>query len=37
MTDAESIYHFLILEPHPTRFYPEKHMGSQIIGFVDNE
>ncbi len=28
---------FIILEPHPTRFYPEKYMGSQIVGFVDNE
>ena len=37
MTDAESIYHFFILEPRPTRFYPEKDMGSQLVGFVDNE
>lgn len=37
MVEAESIYHFFILEPRPTRFYPEKNMGGQIIGFVDNE
>lgn len=26
MVDAESIYHFFILEANPTRFYPEKNM-----------
>lgn len=37
MLETESIFHFLILERNPTRFYPEKNMGGQIIGFVDNE
>lgn len=36
MLDSESIYHFFILEANPTRFYPEKNMGGQIVGFVDN-
>lgn len=37
MLDTESIFHFFILEANPTRFYPEKNMGGQIVGFVDNE
>ncbi|NDK19896.1 penicillin-binding protein 2 [Candidatus Gracilibacteria bacterium] len=37
MLDTESIFHFLILEANPTRFYPEKNMGGQIVGFVNNE
>lgn len=37
MLDTDSISHFFILEANPTRFYPEKNMGGQIIGFVDNE
>lgn len=37
MLDADSIYHFFILEANPTRFYPEKTMGGQIVWFVDNE
>ncbi len=37
MLDTESISHFFILEANPTRFYPEKNMGGQIVGFVDNE
>lgn len=37
MLDADSIFHFFILEANPTRFYPEKNMGGQIVGFVDNE
>lgn len=37
MLESESIYHFFILEANPTRFYPEKNMGGQIVGFVDNE
>ncbi|MFA6091006.1 MAG: penicillin-binding transpeptidase domain-containing protein, partial [Candidatus Gracilibacteria bacterium] len=36
MLDSESIFHFFILEANPTRFYPEKNMGGQIVGFVDN-
>ncbi|MDD2908622.1 MAG: penicillin-binding protein 2 [Candidatus Gracilibacteria bacterium] len=35
--EKEGINKFLILEPHPTRFYPEKALGGQILGFVDNE
>ncbi len=37
LKEVDSITSFLILEPHPTRFYPEKNMGGQIAGFVDNE
>ena len=37
MLDSESIFHFFILEANPTRFYPEKNMGGQIVGFVDNQ
>lgn len=37
MLDSESITPFFILEANPTRFYPEKNMGGQIVGFVDNE
>lgn len=36
MLESESIFHFFILEANPTRFYPEKNMGGQIVGFVDN-
>jgi len=32
-----SIYRFIILNPNPSRFYPENTVGSQIIGFVDND
>jgi cell division protein FtsI/penicillin-binding protein 2 len=28
---------FIILEPNPTRFFPEKAMAGQITGFVDND
>ncbi len=31
-----SIYKFIILNPNPSRFYPENSVGAQIIGFVDN-
>lgn len=37
LTEADGVSGFLIVEPHPSRFYPEKHLASQIIGFVDNE
>ncbi len=36
LTEENSIYKLIILDPHPTRFYPEKNLASQIIGFVDN-
>jgi stage V sporulation protein D (sporulation-specific penicillin-binding protein) len=36
LTEAESAAPFLIIEPHPTRFYPEKNVGGQVTGFVDN-
>lgn len=36
MLDTDSIFHFFILEANPTRFYPEKNMGGQVVGFVDN-
>jgi len=32
-----SIYRFIILEPNPSRFYPENEVWSQIIWFVDND
>lgn len=37
MLSNEGISNFFILEANPTRFYPEKNMGGQIVGFVDNE
>lgn len=37
LTEKSGISEFLILEPNPTRFYPEKNLGGQIIGFVDND
>ena len=36
INEEDSIYQFFIIESHPTRFYPEKTIGWQIIGFVDN-
>ncbi len=33
---SESIYRFIILSPHAQRIYPERKIGSQIIGFLDN-
>ncbi len=37
LDENDSINKFLILEPHPTRFYPEKNLWGQILWFVDNE
>ena len=37
LNENDGITPFLILEPHPTRFYPEKNVGGQVTGFVDNE
>lgn len=37
IAENESVSPFLILEPHPTRFFPEKHVAGQVTGFVDNE
>ncbi len=37
LNDNTGIGNFIILEPNPTRFYPEKNLGGQIIGFVDND
>ncbi len=36
LKNEESIVNFFILEPVPSRFYPEKSLASQIIWFVDN-
>lgn len=36
LEEKDSINKFIILEPNPTRFYPEKNLASQILGFVDN-
>jgi hypothetical protein len=33
----EGIKNFIILEAKPHRYYPEKEVGSQVIGFVDKE
>ncbi len=33
----ESIGAFIILSPHAQRIYPEKTIGSQVIGFLDGE
>lgn len=27
----------IILEPHPSRYYPQKYVGAQITGFVDGQ
>ncbi len=37
LDEKDGISPFVILEPNPTRFYPEKHVGGQVTGFVDNE
>jgi len=33
----DSIWGFIVLNTRPQRYYPEKDVASQIIGFVDNE
>lgn len=33
----KGISSFIILEPNPTRFYPEKNISGQLVGFVDND
>jgi cell division protein FtsI/penicillin-binding protein 2 len=33
----KGISNFVILEPNPTRFFPEKNISGQLIGFVDND
>ena len=35
--EQDTVLPFLILEPHPTRFYPEKEIGGQLTGFVDGD
>lgn len=37
LDEDKSIGWFIILDAHPSRFYPEKQVASQIIGFVDSE
>ncbi|MCT4616800.1 MAG: penicillin-binding protein 2 [Candidatus Gracilibacteria bacterium] len=32
----EAFSNFIILEPHQTRFYPEKNLAGQVLGFLDN-
>ncbi len=34
--EEESIWNFIILSPHAQRIYPEKTIGAQILGFIDN-
>ncbi|EKE26285.1 MAG: hypothetical protein ACD_4C00344G0005 [uncultured bacterium (gcode 4)] len=36
LIDEDSIYKFIILEPHPTRFYPEKNLAAQVVWFTNN-
>jgi cell division protein FtsI/penicillin-binding protein 2 len=36
LDEKDSIQNFIILNPVPSRFYPEKELASQLIGFVDN-
>jgi cell division protein FtsI/penicillin-binding protein 2 len=36
LQEEKSIVNFIILTPYPQRFYPEKSLASQVIGFVDN-
>lgn len=36
LSEENSIFKFFIIEPQPTRFYPERTIGGQILGFVDN-
>lgn len=35
--EEDLIYKFMILEPHPDRFYPEKKLWSQIAWFLDSK
>lgn len=37
LSREESIYYFLKIEDNLVRYYPEKNIGSQVIGFVDAE
>jgi len=37
LEEKEGINNFILLEPHPTRFFPEKTLASQVLWFVDNE
>lgn len=37
LEEKDSIFNFIILEPHPTRFYPEKNLWWQVLWFVDND
>ncbi len=37
LTVEESIYSYIILENHPTRFYPERNIMAKITGFVDHQ
>ncbi len=37
LREEDQTYKFIILEPHADRFYPEKKLGSQIVGFLDNK
>lgn len=32
-----SLLSAIILEPHPSRYYPQKYVGAQITGFVDGQ
>lgn len=37
LDEDKSIGGFIILDAHPSRFYPEKQVASQIVWFVDSE
>jgi len=36
LDEEKSIVNYIILTPYPQRYYPERTLASQIIGFVDN-
>lgn len=36
LEEDKSIGNLIILEPQASRFYPEKEVGSQVVGFTDN-
>ncbi|MDD4151992.1 MAG: penicillin-binding transpeptidase domain-containing protein, partial [Candidatus Gracilibacteria bacterium] len=36
LTKDKGIRNFIILTPNPNRFYPERFLASQVLGFLDN-
>ncbi|MDD3646198.1 MAG: penicillin-binding protein 2 [Candidatus Gracilibacteria bacterium] len=37
LDSEKGISNFIILEPYPQRYYPEKNIASQVTGFIDND